>query len=458
MPSRCSPAATRGLIAIFLDEYHVQAGENTLRARAALAKFVDTELRPSDQVAIMKPLDPLNTIQTLTIVDDRAKLQAQIEAFAGRKGDYTPTTAFEQNFMSRASAPADASRTQIVSSALQALAMRIGAIRDGRKTLVLVSEGFSPTLPRGSDRLMGSLRAIVYAANRYDVAIYPIDPSAGATGSASETDAATLKMLADQTGGEAAFNQADLMPALKQAVADEDEYYVVTYRAASSGDGKFHPVQMRVKRADAQIRVRSGYWSANPELLTLAAGMATPPASAMPIRPPHSSALIRPWVGTARGPDGLTNVTVAWDPGLAPPRNQRVGSVELKGHHRRWEGDLRRAADAARHVRRRAGDRASRNDDPGHRRQDAGLGLSRHPGAEPARHAPDVCQPRGDAHAHRAPIHRTPAPTRRPTRRRPGSSAARSGSCCACRSTRPPVPCQRSPPRCSTVWARPCAP
>jgi hypothetical protein len=104
----------------------------------------------------------------------------------------------------------------------------------------------------------------------------------------------------------------------------------VTYRAASSGDGKFHPVQVRVKRADAQIRVRSGYWSANPELVKLAAGVVAPPASSMPMRPPHASPLIRPWVGTARGPDGLTNVTVTWDPGLAPPRNQRVGSVELK--------------------------------------------------------------------------------------------------------------------------------
>jgi VWFA-related protein len=317
------------LVAIFLDEYHVQAGDSTERARAALAKFVDTELRPGDLVAIMKPLDPLNTIQTLTVIEDRTKLEAQIEAFTGRKGDYTPTTAFEQNFMSRASGPADASRAQIVSSALQSLAIRIGAIREGRKTLVLISEGFSPTLARGSDRLTGSLRAIVYAANRYGVAIYPIDPGLSAAGANSEGDAATLKMLADQTGGEAAFNQVDLMPALKQAVADEDEYYVVTYRAASSGDGKFHPVQLRVNRADAQIRVRSGYWSANPELLKLAAGVTTPRAS-VPIRPTHSSTLIRPWVGTARGPDGLTNVTVTWDPGLAPPRNQRVGSVELK--------------------------------------------------------------------------------------------------------------------------------
>src|SRR5205085_11625278 len=117
---------------------------------AALTKFVDTELRPTDRVAIMKPLDPLNSIQLLSSIDDRASLHSEIDSFAGRKGDYTPASAFERNFMSRASAPADASRAQVVTAALQSLAMRIGAVREGRKTLMLISEGFSPSLPRGS--------------------------------------------------------------------------------------------------------------------------------------------------------------------------------------------------------------------------------------------------------------------------------------------------------------------
>ncbi len=193
----------------------------------------------------------------------------------------------------------------------------------------MISEGFSPSLPRGSDRLLGSLRAIVYAANAYGVAIYPIDPVAVPDPEALDQDGTTLKMLADQTGGEMAFNQTDLLPALKQSAADLDDYYVLTYRAATSGDGKFHPVQLHVKRADAQIRVRSGYWSANADLLRPSAS-AVMRASAMPVRPQHVSSLIRSWIGTARGADGLTDVTVAWEPSLAPARNQRVGSVVLK--------------------------------------------------------------------------------------------------------------------------------
>ena len=314
------------LIAIFLDDYHVQPGENTARARAALTQFVDSELRPNDLVAVMKPLDSLKAIQ---VTQDRGALRSAIDAFEGRKGDYAPRTPFEESFMSRAPASADASRAQVVSSALQALALRIGGMREGRKTVVLVSEGFTPALPRGSDRLTGSLRAVVYAANRYGVAIYPIDPREAADTSDAGRATSSLQTLADETGGEATINRTDLMTGMKQAARDLDDYYELTYRAAGAGDGKFHQVDVRVKRPDALIRMRSGYWSASPEMLRLAAGPA-PRVMTFATRPPHASTLIRQWIGTSRGPDALTSVVVTWEPGVAPPRNQQIGSVTLK--------------------------------------------------------------------------------------------------------------------------------
>ena len=84
-----------------------------------------------------------------------------------------------------------------------------------------------------------------------------------------------------------------------------------------------------MKRPDALIRMRSGYWSASPEMLRLAAGPA-PRVMTFATRPPHASTLIRQWIGTSRGPDALTSVVVTWEPGVAPPRNQQIGSVTLK--------------------------------------------------------------------------------------------------------------------------------
>jgi VWFA-related protein len=313
------------LIAIFLDDYHVEAGDSA-RARTALTQFIDSELRPNDLVAVMKPLDSLKAIQ---VTEDRRALRSAIETFEGRKGDYAPRTPLEENLMSRAPAAADVGRSQVVSSALQALALRIGAMRDGRKTIVLVSEGFAPPASRGSDSLTGSLRGVVYAANRYGVAIYPIDPRMPSTGNASDQTMSPLQSLANQTGGEATINEADLIAGMEQSARDLDSYYELSYRPGGEGDGKFHPVGVRVKRPGAQIRARSGYWAPSAAALRLAAGP-MPRAMPMATKAPHVSTLIHPWFGTSRGPDGLTTVIVTWEPGSAPPRNQHIGSVVLK--------------------------------------------------------------------------------------------------------------------------------
>jgi hypothetical protein len=50
------------LIAIFLDDYHVEAADSA-RVRAALTQFVDSGLRPNDLVAVMKPLDSQKAIE-----------------------------------------------------------------------------------------------------------------------------------------------------------------------------------------------------------------------------------------------------------------------------------------------------------------------------------------------------------------------------------------------------------
>lgn len=320
-------AAGRRIVAIFLDDFHVEAGDSTRRARAALSAFVDTQLRPDDLVAIMKPLDPLNGIQ---LSSDREAVHAAIEKFSGRTGDYTARSPFEEQFISRAPRSADASRAQVVTSALQALTLRIGEAREGRKAVVFVSDGFTPAMPRGSDRLTGAARTIVYAANRFGVSIYPMSPRLGQPGDAADVERPTtlLQMLAEQTGGEAVINQEDLGVGLKRAVQDLDDYYVVTYRARRAGDGQFHPVELRVKRADAQVRARSGYWAANAALLR-SVGTGTR-ASFLPARPPHTSPYFRPWIGTSQGPDGLTTITITWEAGAAPPRNQRIDSVALK--------------------------------------------------------------------------------------------------------------------------------
>lgn len=299
------------VIGIFLDEFHVRSGESTTRAKLALQRFVETQLRESDMVAIAKPLDPLHAI---TFTQDRGVITRAIDAFGGHAGDYTPRSDFERNFMSRDPTSADATRAQVVSAALQALSRRLGEQRGGRKALMLVSEGFRPAQPR----------AITYAANRNGVAIHAIDPGL----EPGDYDA-MLQSLARQTGGHASTNEADLTAALAQATLDLDHYFVVTFAPVDPGDGRFHPVEVRLRRSGVLARARSGYWASDASLAA-AAALAAKPRYTLPFRPAHSSPYIRPWIGMSRGRDGLTTVTVTWEDGAAPPRNQRVTSIHVK--------------------------------------------------------------------------------------------------------------------------------
>ena len=299
------------VIGIFLDDFHVRAGESTLRARAALNHLVDSLLRDDDMVALVRPLDPLHAI---TFTQDRALIRKVIATFEGHAGDYTPRTEFERDFLSRDPKTAEATRAQVVSAALQSLSKRLGDQQPGRKALIFVAEGFRPAQPR----------AIVYAANRNSVAFYALDPHPD-----TSDDEPMLRALAEQTGGAASINDMDLLPAVTRAVADLDHYVVVSFARTGPEDGRFHPVQVRINRPGAQVRTRSGYWAPN-AALAAAAAKAAAPRTVVPFRASRSSPYIRPWIGMSRGPDGLTAVTVAWEPGATPPRNQRVASIAVK--------------------------------------------------------------------------------------------------------------------------------
>lgn len=299
------------IIGIFLDEFHVRSGDATVRARAALNHFVDTLLRDDDIVALVKPLDPLHAI---TFTQDRALIRTVIAAFEGHSGDYTPRTEFERNFMSRDPKTAEATRAQVVSAALQSLARRLGEQQQSRKALIFVSEGFRPTQPR----------AIVYSANRNGVAFYPLDPHPEPADEES-----MLRSIAEQTGGAASINDADLVPAVRRIAADLDHYVVLSFAPSGPEDGRFHPVQVQVKRPGAHVRLRSGYWAPDAAAAT-AAAKAAAPRDPIIFRPTRSSRYIRPWIGMSRGSNGLTRVTVTWEAGAAPPRNQRVASIVVK--------------------------------------------------------------------------------------------------------------------------------
>jgi VWFA-related protein len=245
------------LYAIFLDDYHVQRMQE-LTVVDPLIQFV-RQLPPTDLVAVYYPLDSMTDV---AFARDREPALKAIRSFKGRRGDYTPTRPVEEEHL-RHPDSIERIRWQITITALEGLATHLGGLKQGRKTLMFVSDGFVAPV--------GEVQAVYEAANRANVAIYPIDPR-GMTGRDRGTTAGQmmnftigerdmLRALAAETGGRATVNRNDIAREVRQIVRDASAYYLIAYESPHPDDGKFHRVTVRVKRPRATVFARPGYWS-----------------------------------------------------------------------------------------------------------------------------------------------------------------------------------------------------
>jgi VWFA-related protein len=359
------------LFGIFLDDYHVRK-ETATASRAELARFIETQLGPTDMVAIMYPLQPLASVR---FTRNHDAIRRALEQFEGRKFEYEPRNMYEEKYAYYPTEIVERIRNQVSLSALEGLVMHMGGLKEGRKTLVLVSEGYTNMLPpqlRNPSAALGGLgnparndpnagrddpnefraqafasfdmqedlRQVYEAANRNNVSVYPVDPRGLATsefGIAENINERTgrdylnstmdtLRVIAEQTDGRAIVNRNDLTLAMKQIVRDASAYYLIGYSsAAAPTDGKFHEIRVRVRRPGVQVRARRGYWAVTPaDVERITAVAAKPPvpkpvdAALAVLNYPTRARHIRTWIGTERGENGKTRVTLVWEPVARP--------------------------------------------------------------------------------------------------------------------------------------------
>ena len=131
------------IFVFFLDDYHVRLG-NSMAARKPLVEFVQNNLGPGDLLAVMYPLTPLDAV---TLTRDHQSVIRVLERFEGRKFNYEPRNATEQRYALYPAETVERIRRQVSLSALEGLAVKLGALREGRKAVIVVSEGYTAVLP-----------------------------------------------------------------------------------------------------------------------------------------------------------------------------------------------------------------------------------------------------------------------------------------------------------------------
>jgi VWFA-related protein len=359
------------LFAMFLDDYHVRR-ETSMGARGQLARFVETQLGPSDMIGLMYPLEPVAAVRMTRNHD--AVVQG-IQQFLGRKYDYTPKNDYEEKIVYYPTETVEQIRNQISLSAIKSLIVHLGGLKEGRKGLILISEGYTNMVPpqlrnqnaaipgsgnnahndpfAGTDatgrtsaleeraawlagtEMEDQLRDVWDLANKNNVAIYAVDPRGLATNEfgidqniANTTDSAylrstmdTLRTLALQTDGRAIVNRNDIALGMKQIIRDNSAYYLLGYNSTfTATDGKFHEIKVKVNRPGIQVRARKGYWAFTAD--DAARALAPPKADApkavdsaiAAITTPSRARVVRTWIGSERGADGKTKVTFLWEP------------------------------------------------------------------------------------------------------------------------------------------------
>jgi VWFA-related protein len=360
------------IFVIFFDDYHVRLGAS-LRIKQDLTQFIQTQLGPKDLVAMMYPLD---SVRTLSFTRNHEAVVREIERWQGWKYRYQPPrNLMEERYSNFPVAVVERIRNQVSLSALQGLMWRLGGLREGRKNVIVVSEGYTDYVPpqmqgmvasmpgfnrgpcdamigdpsRGAEGAMmqqrqqffgdmdirQQMRDVYQAANRNNVSLYMLDPR-GLAGfeydidecvgqsldaAALRTTQDTLRTLAAETDGRTIIDRNDLGEGLKQLVRDTSAYYLLGYSSqAAPTDGRFHEIRVRVKRPGLEVRHRKGYWALRPEEATaiLEGPKEGPPpeiiAAVAEMERPARARTVRSWVGYAPDTSGKTRVMFSWEP------------------------------------------------------------------------------------------------------------------------------------------------
>jgi len=281
----------RRLMVMFFDMTSMPI-QDQMRAQTAALKFLQTQMKPADLMAIMTFSSDVKVLEDFT--DDRDRLAKDIRSLTIGEGqgfeidnqdDSASDTgaAFQQD-----DTEFNIFNTDRQLSALETAVKMLGSLNE-KKSLIYFASGMQRN---GLDN-QAQLRSTINAAIRANVSFYPIDarglvaqaplgdatkgsPGGQAMYSGSSARAATgnfqnqqetLFTLAADTGGKALLDNNDLSMGIVQAQQDMTSYYVIGYYSSNAAlDGRFRRIKITLNSSSAVARVakldyRQGYYA-----------------------------------------------------------------------------------------------------------------------------------------------------------------------------------------------------
>lgn len=242
----------------------IMSAQSALRTRAFLRQFIEKYLAPNDTAAVMLTTGGLRDSGQEFTSNSRLLLNA-IDRFDGGAAPENSPRLRERNFIGD----------------FLGLMKFMSNLRGGRKAVIFVSEGIPvdayDVVDRGRARFGGLFSEVdtewvdaLSFATRNNIAVYPVDPRGLTTElTASESfDTAALENrvvmggLAEVTGGFALTGSNNYATAFERLVRENSTYYLIGFNSAVEyRDGRYVPLEVRVKRPGLQVRSTAGYVS-----------------------------------------------------------------------------------------------------------------------------------------------------------------------------------------------------
>jgi len=260
----------RRLLVLFFDLMNVSPADQ-LRAFTAADKFIRTQMKTPDLVAIMSfAAGSVKVLQDFT--NDQEALFAVLEKLI-YPDDNDNATADTTAAFGQDTGEFNIFNTDRQLAALQTAVSMLKTVNE-QKSLVYFAGGLCLN---GTDN-QAQLRATINAAIRSNVATLPLGdatrPSPGGIGMFNGSTAMSsitnfqrsqdsLYALASDTGGKALLDNNDLAAGIVQAEQAITSYYVIGYYPSNTNlDGKFRRVKITLKETPtAKLDYRQGYYA-----------------------------------------------------------------------------------------------------------------------------------------------------------------------------------------------------
>lgn len=289
-PMTSEELAGRRLIVLLFDIASMQP-DDVQRAIDSATKYVDAKMTPADMVAVATISTQLNVLTDLT--DDKSKVSAALTKLGYTDGTATPpptadTVATDEALSSDDTSSEDTSEMDMFNNdvrlrAIKALSETLAPIEQ-KKSIVYFSAG----MQRSGEDNQVELRAATNAAVRAHVAIYAVDvrglqavvpggDSTHASGrgtslfsgrgveqqfSTLSAQQDTLASLSADTGGHAFMDSNDFGEAFDRVEKDMSAYYLIGYQTSNAAkDGRFHRIQVKLKKPGLKVEAREGYYA-----------------------------------------------------------------------------------------------------------------------------------------------------------------------------------------------------